>query len=169
MDFSPCLPRKRAPDGLVPLPVDEKNVSWCWRALEMSFSPARRRKERLVDISALAPLRQAMGDNAACARNTLSHLPVEEKYPQKCSSLTFPPCLSRKRPFHEEGPMHDRSWLLLWSSPLLAAPVVQRGNNVFPAQQTSLQFVVKSVCKPRMPMVSPACVDKKSPKFWVTS
>ena len=65
--------------------------------------------------------------------------------------------------------MHDRSWLLLWSSPLLAAPVVQRGNNVFPAQQTSLQFVVKSVCKPRMPMVSPACVDKKSPKFWVTS
>ena len=79
MAFSPCLSRKRPSHGL-------------GARLRWPFPPACRGKGRIVDL--------------VCVCDGLFPLPVEEKavsWTWCALAMAFPPCLSRKRPFHGLG------------------------------------------------------------------
>merc|ERR1711900_97212 len=114
MGFSPCLTRKRPShglgvrlrwpfppacrgkgrlmdlarvrDGLFPLPVEEKAVSWTWLAFAMAFSPCLSRKGPSHGLCArlrwpFPPACRGKGRLMAlvCVCDGLSPLPVEEK------------------------------------------------------------------------------------------
>ena len=90
MAFSPCLSRKRpswdlacACDGLFPLPVEQKAVSWTWHALAMGFSPF---------FPCLSRKRPSHGLGVR----------LRWDFPPACRGkgrlMDFPPCLSKKRP-----------------------------------------------------------------------
>ena len=97
--------------GFYPLPVDEKkSVSWCWRALEMSFSPcpSKKRPSRGLGVR----LRWAFP--LCLSRKRPSHgLGVRLRWtvPPACQGkgslmdlvCAFLLCLSRKRSYHGLG------------------------------------------------------------------
>ena len=79
-------------DGLSPLPVQGKAISWIWFARAMGFLPAYRGKGSIMVL--------------VCACDGPFPLPVEEKavsWTWCAFVMVFPLCLSRKRPLHGLG------------------------------------------------------------------
>jgi len=99
--------------GFPPLSVEEKADSWTWRALAMGFSPclSRKRQSWEHDVRLRFPFPPACRGKGrlmdmACACDSLSPLPVEEKAIMgtwRALAIPFSPCLSRKRQSWEHG------------------------------------------------------------------
>ena len=82
----------RACDGLSPLPVKEKTISWTWCVLEMGFPPACRGKGCLMDSVCAC---DGLLPSACRGKGRIMDL--------VCACDGLPPCLSMKRPSHGLG------------------------------------------------------------------
>ena len=93
-------------DGLFPLPVEEKAVSWSWCALAMGFSPClseRRPSHGLAMGFSPCLSRKRQSCDMACHWDCLSLLPaalMAVSWTWLGLAMGFSPCLSRKRPSH---------------------------------------------------------------------
>merc|ERR1711964_771273 len=100
-------------DSLSPLPVEEKAIMGTWHALAIPFSPylSRTRQSWEHGVRLRFPFHPACRGKGrlmdmACACDSLSPLPVEEKAIMEtwhALAIPFSPCLSRKRQSWEHG------------------------------------------------------------------